>query len=82
MQSGRQTGRQHPSPLRHSYLVKDVGGAVEGVGAEAERLMHVEDPVQQDGPHLGVQVPLALNVRPGGVLRLHESKWVGVTCER
>ena len=56
------------------YLVEHVRGAVEGLGAEAEGLVHVQDPVEEDGAHLGVEVPLLLDVRLGGVLRL---MWVG-----
>lgn len=77
---GMTTTRLKTGPIEafpRTHLVEHVRGAVEGLGAEAEGLVHVQDPVQEDGAHLGVEVPLLLDVRLGGVLRLCVCGWVG-----
>ncbi len=61
-------------------MVEYVGGPVERGGAEAEGLVHVEDPVEEDGPHLAVEVPLGVDEEPGGVLRLWCFGGVVVGC--
>lgn len=60
--------------LQREVPVDDVHGEVEGLRHQLEFVVHIDDPVCQDGPHLGIDLHLGVDVITRAALVLQQGQ--------